>query len=173
MKRNKPLFDVALRGRGVLKSILLWLLIINLGIALGAGLYEARVVIPQWANLPPRDWPNTGLSFWAYVTTVPLTLLALANLIAAWVDKSVRGKWWLSAVFIVLIERLTTFSYFIPAMLNLAASDLPHAEIAARLSQWLFFNHARHLLTLAGWLMALKAMSLAPTIEGNDRQSTS
>jgi len=68
-------------------------LIINLGIALGAGLYEARVVIPQWANLPPKDWPNTGLSFWAYVTTVPLTLLALANLIAAWLDKSVRRKW--------------------------------------------------------------------------------
>jgi hypothetical protein len=40
-------------------------------------------------------------------------------------------------------------------------------------SQWLLFNHARHLLTLGGWLMALKARSLAPTIEGNDRKSTS
>ena len=85
----------------------------------------------------PKDWPNTGLLFWAYVTTVPLTLLALANLIAAWLDKS-KTQMWLSAVFIVLIERLTSFSYFIPAMLSLAASDLPRAEIAARLSQWLF-----------------------------------
>ena len=73
-------FDLALQGREFLKSILLWLFVINLGIALGAGLYETRVVIPQWANLPPKDWPNTGLLFWAYVTTVPLTLLALANL---------------------------------------------------------------------------------------------
>jgi hypothetical protein len=155
-----------------LKSILLWLLVINPGIAFGAGLYETRVVIPQWANLPPKDWPNTGLLFWAYVTTVPLTLLALANLIAAWLDKSVTRKWWLSAVFIVLIERLTTFSYFIPAMLNLAASDLPHAEIAARLSQWLFFNHGRHLLTLAGWLLTLKALSVATTTKCDDRKST-
>ncbi len=105
-------------------------------------------LFPSMPTCPLKIGRIPGLLFWAYVTTVPLTLLALANLIAAWLDKSVRRKWWLSAVFIVLIERLTTFSYFIPAMLNLAASDLPHAEIAARLSQWLFFNHARHLLTL-------------------------
>jgi hypothetical protein len=29
------------------KEIVLWLFVINLGIAFGAGLYEARVVIPQ------------------------------------------------------------------------------------------------------------------------------
>jgi hypothetical protein len=75
---------------GSLKSILLWLFVINLGIAFGAGFYEARVVLPQWADLPPKDWPNTGILFWAYVTTVPLTLLVFANLIAAWFDKSVR-----------------------------------------------------------------------------------
>jgi hypothetical protein len=154
-----------------LKSILLWLFVINLGIAFGAGLYEARVVIPQWANLPPKDWPNTGLLFWAYVTTVPLTVLAFANLIAAWLDTGARRKWWLGAVLIILVERLTTFSYFIPAMINLAASDLPDAEIAARLSQWLFFNHGRHLLTLAGWLMALKALSIPTVIEVNHRKS--
>ena len=149
-----------------MKSILLWLFVINLGIAFGAGLYETRVVIPQWANLPPKDWPNTGLLFWVYVTTVPLTLLTLANLIAAWLDEGGRRKWWLGAVVIVFAERITTFSYFIPAMLNLTSSDLPHAEIAARLSQWLLFNHARHLLTLAGWLMALKAISLPKTCRG-------
>jgi hypothetical protein len=154
-----------------LESILLWLFVINLGIAFGAGLYEARVVIPQWANLPPKDWPNTGLLFWVYVTTVPLTLLTFANLIAAWLDKGGRRKWWLGAVLIVLVERLTTFSYFIPAMINLAASDLPDAEIAARLSQWLFFNYGRHLLTLAGSLMALKALSIPTVIEVNHRKS--
>lgn len=155
-----------------MNSAFLWLFVINLGVALGAGIYEARVVIPQWADLPPKDWPNTGLLFWVYVTTVPLTLLAFANLIAAWLDKSVRRRWWLSAVFIILVERLTTFSYFIPAMINLARSDLPDADIATRLSQWLFFNHGRHLLTLAGWLMALKALSLPSIIEIRDRKRT-
>ncbi len=76
-----------------LKSLLLWLFVINLGIACGAGLYEARVVIPQWANIPPQTWPNTGLVFWVYVTTIPLTRLLLANLITAWMDGSTRRQW--------------------------------------------------------------------------------
>ena len=133
---------------------------INLGIAFGAGIYEARVVVPQWTDMPPRDWPNTGLMFWVYVTTVPLTLLTLANLIAAWLDRSITRKWWRGAAAIVLLERLETFSYFIPAMVSLTTSELPDQEVNARLSQWLFFNRGRPILTLTGWLMALKALSL-------------
>jgi len=53
-------------GRG----ILLWLFGLDLGIAFGAGIYEGRVVVPQWENTPPQTWPNTGLTFWIYVTTV-------------------------------------------------------------------------------------------------------
>ena len=68
------------------RHLFLWLFVINLGISFGAGLYEARVVIPQWVNLPPRTWPNTGILFWVYVTTIPLTLLTVANLFAAWLE---------------------------------------------------------------------------------------
>jgi hypothetical protein len=31
-------------------KILLWLFVINLGIAFGAGLYESRIVVPQWLS---------------------------------------------------------------------------------------------------------------------------
>lgn len=65
----------------------LWLLVINLGIAFGAGLYESRITVPQWLSFAPGSgyrWnpaaaaaANVGLRFWAYVTTVPLTLLTL------------------------------------------------------------------------------------------------
>ena len=67
---------------------LLWLFVVNLGIALGAGVYEQRVVVPQWKNIPSREWPNTGVLFWVYATTVPLTLLTLANLVAALYETS-------------------------------------------------------------------------------------
>jgi hypothetical protein len=143
-----------------MKTTLLWLFVINLGIAFGAGLYEARVVIPRWADIPPQSWPNTGLLFWVYVTTVPLTLLTMANLIVAWKDGSTRRKWWLGAVVIIILERIVTFSYFIPTMIDLTTSALPDAEVKATLSQWLTFNHGRHALTLTGWLLALKALSL-------------
>src|SRR5215203_6900822 len=76
--------------RKYLPRILLWLFVINLGTAFGAGIYESRVVVPQWQNTPPQTWPNTGLEFWVYVTTVPLTLLTLANLVAAWRDPEAK-----------------------------------------------------------------------------------
>ncbi len=83
---------------------LLWLFVINLGIALGAGLYESRIVVPRWISASPESvhhWnaeaarhDDTGRRFWAFVTTVPLTLLTLANLIAgAHRAQCVGGGW--------------------------------------------------------------------------------
>ncbi len=142
-------------------KVVLWLFVIDLGIALGAGIYEQRVVIPQWENIPPQEWPQTGILFWVYVTTVPLTLLTLANLVAAWMDRGPRHYLWLAAVAIVVVERIATFSYFIPTMVGLQGTEgLPEAEVRAALSQWLFLDYGRHVLNLAGWLAALKAFSL-------------
>src|SRR5690606_20419087 len=107
------------------KEIVLWLFVINLGIAFGAGIYEARVVVPQWANIPPREWPNTGVMFWVYVTTVPLTLLTIASLIAAWTTQGPMRPWYLAAVFIVIVERIATFSYFIPTLVKLMGTEGP------------------------------------------------
>ena len=147
--------------RRYIPRVLLWLFVINLGIAFGAGLYESRVVVPQWEDIPPQAWPNTGLEFWVYVTTVPLTLLTLANLVAAWLEHGPRRRWWLAAVAISLVERIATFSYFIPTMIWLmGTADLSQAEVEAVLSQWLLLDYGRHVLTLAGWLAALKALSL-------------
>ena len=147
--------------RKYVPEVLLWLFVVDLGIAFGAGIYESRVVMPRWESIPPQTWPNTGLEFWVYVTTVPLTLLTLANLVAAWQDKGPRRRWWLGAVAIVVVERIATFSYFVPTMLRLMDTEgLPEAEVWAALSRWLLLDYGRHVLTLAGWLAALKAFSL-------------
>ena len=144
------------------KEIVLWLLVINLGIAFGAGIYEARVVIPRWANIPPREWPNTGLFFWVYVTTVPLTLLTIAGLVAGWSTEGPMRPWYLAAACIVIVERIATFSYFIPTMVRMMGTQGPaDGKVKATLSRWLLMNHGRHVLTLAGWLAALKALSLS------------
>lgn len=86
-------------------AALLWLFVINLGIAFGAGLYESRVVLSEWGGIAREMWPNTGLKFWAYVTTVPLTLLTLASLLAAWQSTGPERAWWLAAVVIIVAER--------------------------------------------------------------------
>ncbi len=144
------------------KRVVLWLFVIDLGVAFGAGIYEGRVVIPAWQEIPPREWPNTGILFWVYVTTVPLTLLTVANAFAAWRAQGPMRGWHLASVCIVLVERAATFAYFIPTMVGLTATEgAPGPEVRAALSQWLALNHGRHVLTLAGWLTALKALSLS------------
>jgi hypothetical protein len=149
-------------------AILLWLFIINLGVAFGAGVYEHRIVVPRWidssagtgihwnAEAVRRD--DTGRRFWAFVTTVPLTLLTLANLTAAWRLSGPVHGWWLAAAGVALVERVFTFSYFIPTMVWLMEASDPSAPMVA--AQWSDLNYLRHGLVLAAWLASLRTFSL-------------
>ncbi|NJM72041.1 MAG: DUF1772 domain-containing protein [Scytonema sp. RU_4_4] len=151
-------------------QILLWLFVINLGIALGAGLYEARIELPQWLIVLPESgyqWnamgarqANTGLRFWVYVTTVPLTLLTLVNAIAAWRSRGILRRWWLGAAGMAAADRIFTFSYFVPTMVKLMSGTLPESEAVSTALQWANLNHFRHVIVLIAWLAALKAFSL-------------
>jgi len=42
----------------------------------------------------------------------------------------------------------------------MGTEDLPQTEVNAALSRWLLLDYGRHVLTLAGWLAALKALPL-------------
>jgi hypothetical protein len=151
-------------------EIVLWLFVINLGIACGAGLYEKRIMLPQWFPTAAESGlrvdseamrrTDTGRQFWAYVTTVPLTLLTLANLVVAWQAQGPRRHWWLGAAVMILIERSGTFSYFIPMALKLMhAETLSVSSVETIAAQWVLLNHVRTAFTLAGWLAALRAFS--------------
>jgi hypothetical protein len=153
-------------------KLLLWLFVINLGIAFGAGLYESRIVVPQWLEALPEgeyQWnaaaarqADTGLRFWVYVTTVPLTLLSITNLIVAWRARGSLRRWWLTASVTALLDRMFTFSYFIPTMYGLITdASLPLPQATALALQWVKWNHFRHLIVLVAWLTALKALSLS------------
>jgi hypothetical protein len=146
----------------ILPEILLWLFVVNLGIALGAGLYEMRVVVPLWASNPPVSigHPDSGLRFWVFVSTGPLTILCLANLFYAWQALGPRHNWWLVAAILELVSRLMTFGYFIPTVIRLQRSQAPAAEVRAKFSQWITLNYVRVILTLAAWLAALKTLTL-------------
>jgi hypothetical protein len=144
-------------------EVLLWLFIIVLGTAFGAGLYEARVVVPLWASAPPASLrsPESGHRFWVVVTTIPLTLLTLANLAAAWQAQGPSRAWWLTATLVVLVERGATFGYFIPTMLRLQRDPtLDETRVRAGFARWVRLNYLRNTLTLIAWIAALKVLSM-------------
>ncbi len=149
-------------------SILLWLFVVNLGVAFGAGLYEHRIVVSRWIATAPgarSRWDSeaarrddTGRRFWAFVTTGPLTLLALANLAAAWHASGALRTWWLAGAAAALADRVFTFAYFIPTMVGLMrAAD--SAESAAVATRWSTLNYVRHSIVLAAWLASLGAFA--------------
>jgi hypothetical protein len=152
-----------------MKTTLLWLFVINLGIAFGAGVYEHRIVVPRWMGAPLASgahWnaeaarrDDVGRRFWAFASTLPLTLLTLANLFVAWrVEGAARG-WWIAAALAALADRLFTFAYFIPTMVGLmGAPDSPDSVAVA--NRWSHLNYLRHAMVLAAWLASLKAFAV-------------
>ena len=147
---------------------LLTLFVVNLGIAFGAGLYEHRIVVPDWIEMSPdgvhwnadaaRDH-DTGRRFWVFVTTIPLTLLTIANTYAAWHAPGALRTWWLASAFAAAADRVFTFLYFIPTMIALAnAPDSPGAVAAA--TRWSQLNNVRHAIVLVAWLAALRAFAM-------------
>jgi hypothetical protein len=88
-----------------LSDLLLLLFIINLGTSFGAGLYETKIILPRWfsksamsgyaIHTDVMQQTDVGRSFWAFVTTGPLTLLTLVNLAVALQATAPRHDWWL------------------------------------------------------------------------------
>ncbi|NRD60712.1 DUF1772 domain-containing protein [Corallococcus exiguus] len=146
-------------------EILLWLFVLNLGVAFGAGLYEHRISLPRWLDVTGGHWSaeaarqdDVGLRFWGVVTTGPLTLLTLASLYFATRATGPLRSWWLAAALVVLVDRVLTFSYFIPTMVRLMQSpDTPAAVETA--TRWVRMNHHRHALAGGAWFAALQALS--------------
>jgi len=145
--------------------IVLWLLVINLGIACGAGLYESRIIIAPWIAAARRGddarLADVGREFWAFVTTIPLTLLTLISLASAWGGSGASTQWWLVAAGLTLIERTMTFGYFIPVMLTLQRQQGPPlSQTKATAIRWAALNHLRTALTCSAWIAALRALSV-------------
>ncbi|MDO7853811.1 DUF1772 domain-containing protein [Hymenobacter convexus] len=149
-------------------EILLWLFVLDLGVAFGAGLYETRIVLPLWFE-PTADGyrvdgaamlrTDVGRRFWGPAATLPLTLLTLANLALACLAPPLRHDWWLAAALLALAERLSTFAFFIPMALRLQRAPAS-AATARRAAWWVRLNYGRIFLTLLAWLAALYTLSL-------------
>jgi hypothetical protein len=142
--------------------------VLLLAFALGAGVYEHRVVVPRWLPVDPsgaRHWhaaaakaDDVGRRFWPFVTTLPLTLLALVNAWLAWTAAGEARAWWLAATALTLVERGLTFGYFIPTMLALLRlPDTPEAAAAA--ARWAAMGHLRHALLFGASVAALVAFA--------------
>jgi hypothetical protein len=152
--------------------IVLWLFVINLGIVFGAGVYESRIMVPQWVSYSADTgylWNgdaarrvDVGMRFWVFASTLPLTMLTLTNFVFVWLMPEPTRAWWLSATAAAVTERLMTFAYFIPAMVKLMRHGEYDDQVAAvKALQWARLAYVRLGVTLAAWLLAMMALSVS------------
>lgn len=146
-------------------KIFTWLLIIFTGVAFGAGMYEARVEIPQWFTVTDNTtvWQaaiaksaDPGLKFWAFVTTGPITLLTLLGILLVRNTQGIVRRWLLIVLAFLLIDRAMTFGYFIPTMVELMSDKLSAADALQTAQQWTHLNIVRLIASGASFLAAIK-----------------
>ena len=146
---------------GRLSWILLFLLVVMLGIEIGASIYEARVLVPDWTGLLPKSfWEyiaerirlGPDRRFWAYSTPL-VSLLGIANLIAAWCNKTISSKqrkWWLLGAGVTVMMIIAPFAYFMP-MLNRMEDAGQFAPSADEIHWWVRLSWLRAGAYIVAW----------------------
>ena len=170
----------SLNRRTLVAQVCLWLFVTLLGLQIGAGAYETRVVVPVWSGAPPGsvwDWNQTPQyalrpfeRFWIFATPA-LAVSASATLFASWKTRPARRRWVLASCALTLLLVAATYAYFVPAQFELLArraEGLTAAEVTAKVERWLLLHRLRAPFYLAAWLMSLRALSLSP---GDERET--
>jgi hypothetical protein len=152
--------------------IVLWLFVICLGLDLGAGIYEARVVVPLWADGVPdtlaagnpygRVAVDAGMHFWAYMTSA-VAVLAILTLVFGILAPMPRRGWQIFAAAVELVAVAMTLLYFRPTLVRLFLSHgagLSAAEIASTVGRWVTWSRVRIVISLLAWCAALRAATL-------------
>lgn len=162
-------------GRALVARLCLWLFVTLLGVQIGAGAYETRVVVPLWSGSPPESvlgWNADARyalrpfeRFWIFATPA-LAASAVAAVLAARRSRApAHRRWLVASCALTLALVAATYLYFVPAhheLLARRAAGLSGAEITARVNRWLTLHALRAPFYLAAWLMALRALTLAP-----------
>ena len=152
--------------------IALWLFVIALALDLGAGVYEARIVVPLWAAGVPatlaagnpygRVAIDAGMRFWAYVTS-GVALLAVLALVLGFRAPAPQRVWQISAAVLELCVVAMTLLYFRPTLVRLFmghGAGLPVGAVQSTVDRWVLLSRVRIVVSAAAWLAALRALAI-------------
>ncbi len=156
-----------------MSRIVLDLFVVALGINIGAGLYESRVVVPLWSRGVPETLAagnpfgqvaiNAGMTFWAFVTPVA-GLLALGALGIAWRSPQPARTWIVTSALLELTALASTMFYFRPTLKGLFlghGAGMSAAAVGGVVRRWVGWNWARVALSVVAWCLAVVALSQA------------
>jgi len=167
--------------RSSIAQLLLRIFVVALGVEIGAGLYETLVVLPLWSAAPPESVTayhrhlvanpqfalNAGGRFWMFATPF-VGVTALAALLSGWRTRPEHRKWRIAGAILALIVVGSTFAWFVPNIMRLHSPQvlaMSAEEVASVTNWWVRLNWVRVVIYSAGWLAALRALSIPPRSE--------
>jgi hypothetical protein len=167
---DKP-FEYSANRRNILVRRLLFALCLMTGLESGAGLFEARVIVPLWSESAEaaRSWTEGtrfvahGVRFFGIFSPL-LLLTTIVTLTAGWRAPQPVRKWLLAATGIVLALLIPTFIYFVPgqiAMQGAAPTEFSDVDLEAKIHLWTILNWIRQIAGIAAFGCALHALGLS------------
>ena len=160
-------------SRQSLTYIFLWLSIVTWGIGTGAKLFDLVVVASAWGAAPPaslalypygRSWPIDPGNFFQPLSALML-VVSLGALIAGWRTQPSYKLWlWLPIIAFTLIwiATPTVFWPIINELYQIAHGRITrsNAEMVALIHRWVVGDWLRVATITAGFLSAIRAISL-------------
>ena len=153
-------------------SLMLWLFVIGTSLILGAGLYEALVVVPFWSVGAPASLAEgnpllqvhvrAGHVFWQYFTPV-LGLITLLAMLTSFGAPLRHLAWRLAATGLMLLVSIATLVYFRPVLIGMLinhGAGLTPEALAAEARRWVALDWVRDIAVAASLAMGIRALLL-------------
>jgi hypothetical protein len=136
---------------------------------IGGGVYETRVVYPNWTKDPTPEGlgeklvssgqTGAGRRYWPLVSPAS-ALLAILNVFVAWHQTGlVRNLWLISSVSIAL-KSLATYTYFVPTyILRISKPQTMDTTALRRIVRtWTTLSPLRVLVEIFAWITGILAL---------------
>jgi hypothetical protein len=153
------------------EQLSLGLFIFSVSLGIGGGLYETRVVYPNWtcdpdpqtlgAKLISSGQARAGRRFWPFVSPASM-LLALFNLYLAWQQTGSLRKIWFASAMVIVVKSIATYSYFAPTMMRTLerAEKMDRSILRQTVRIWAALSPFRVIAELFAWTSGIWALIL-------------
>ena len=153
----------------MITTIATLLLFLTVTLGLGGGLYEILVIYPGWkhdvdpltlrSKLQSSGQILAAKRFWPIVSPAQV-LLSIISIVLFWNYKGGAQPYLMAAAVAVFIDRVITFSYFIPVMIRkiMEPEKIEKSRLQKIVRQWIMLSPIRVVFGLFVWIMLVVAL---------------
>jgi hypothetical protein len=150
-------------------QILLCAFIFSVGIGIGGGVYETRVVYPNWNREPTPDGLGEKLvssgqaraarRYWPLISPTS-ALLAVLNAFLAWHQIGLVRTLWLTSSILIIVKRSGTYGYFVPTYIHRIAKPegMDTTALLRVVRTWTILSPLRVLIETLSWITGIWAL---------------